>query len=96
MNRVVTFRVLLKNLSELDELLDLYLCEDQITIGLDSEILLVNSESKPKNKKCKYLIGMYDVFDILDNLNQQVTSPTNQQILDSINFYLENDAYIEV
>jgi hypothetical protein len=44
----------------------------------------------------QWTLSCYDVVDIIENLNQQRENPTDQEYLKAINFYIKNDAFIDL
>ena len=42
-----------------------------------------------------YSLCIFQIEDILENLYQQISSPTLDQKIEAINYYIENDAFID-
>jgi hypothetical protein len=94
----------LENVDEIDETLNIYfpreidvLKFDTISVLLSDEELAEIDEKDDTEFDTKYYgVGMDLVKDIMDNLNQQLKNSTLEQKLEALNFYLDNDAFIEI
>jgi hypothetical protein len=94
-----SLREFLRNISVFDE--SLYLCLRKNTNFSSNEFCVLaelggDVEEKLFSKGFKIILGIFDIVDIISNLKQQTSNPTDQQILDAIRFYYENDAFIEL
>ena len=61
--------------------------------------LIINEDEeaiKLKSEKWQYLIGVYELVDIIENLKQQKVNYTLEEVLSAFKFYYENDAFIEL
>jgi|GEM_PF-3358893 len=100
---ILVFNVL-ANVDEIDETLNIYfpreidiLKLDTISVLLSDEELAEIDEKDDTEFDSKYYgVGMNVVKDIIDNLNQQLKTSTLEQKLEALNFYLDNDAFIEI
>jgi hypothetical protein len=67
------------------------------SLSLNTECMLTNGEEIENNnllrKEYNSSINIDDIEDILNNLRQQVKSPTIEQKLQALNYYIENDAF---
>lgn len=59
---------------------------------------LLDSEEEPETARhlgFEYLILLVDVRDIILNAKEQLGEPSQSQLLEALNFYQSNDAYIQ-
>jgi hypothetical protein len=64
----------------------------------DSQILLDSDlyEIKESIDDFYYVMGIQDINDIVENLKLQTCKINVNQIIAAINYYIENDAFMEV
>lgn len=92
----IKFIEIINSLSTIDEKLAIYI---PITSDctLEDECLLMDyEEDDTKYKKHKYFLGVYDIVDIVSNLSQQKSEYTDNDVINAIKHYYENDAFIEL
>lgn len=46
--------------------------------------------------KYKWTLDCRDIEDIFSNISQQIDQPTIEQKIEAINYYIENDAFIDM
>jgi len=81
------------------------------SLGKYNETLNVSFECKQINSECKcvlmtdeeldkydssFTIGLYAITDILENLRLQKEDYSEGEAINAINFYLQNDAFIDI
>ncbi|MGQ7249539.1 DUF7716 domain-containing protein [Halomonas sp. V046] len=49
-----------------------------------------------KDLGMQYALMMQDIDDICENLKSQVSLPSDEDFLKAFNFYMENDAFIQI
>ena len=84
-------------LNDMEKFLD---CGILYTSGLlksDKDILISYDEYNTNDiDDFHWTLEMKDIEDILSNLSQQVSHPTIEQKIEAINYYIENDAFIDL
>lgn len=63
---------------------------------LSNSICFLNSEDEIIEDKENVVIGLYQLRDIIENLRLQKANFSLDEVIEALNFYLENDAFIEV
>ncbi|MBM3469092.1 MAG: hypothetical protein FJX71_06655 [Alphaproteobacteria bacterium] len=99
MSEKMTLGDILRNINEIDENYNLYLPKGIDSLRTETPCLLLNSNFEDEDKMediiYTYVLGIYSINDIVDNLNQQIKNPTMEQKLYALNFYIQNDAFAD-
>jgi hypothetical protein len=101
MNSKSTISNLINTIDEIDETLNIYLPKHVDMLNMDTPCLLVTSDTELDemiidNECFNYVLGVYSIKDVFENLKQQLNDPTDEQRLEAINFYINNDAYVKL
>ena len=89
----LTLREVIKNIDRYDEALTVsFFCKQ---ISAQSICMLVTDEEIDIYKN-NINIGLYIIQDVLDNLRIQKENYTEQEAINAINFYIQNDAFIDI
>jgi len=100
---ITAMNKLINNINNIDWRFDVYLPKNRDKLEINTPCLLVRYEDEESLEDEKYIDSIYtyslqieDVKSIVENLNEQIKDPTMDQILEAIEFYIENDAFIEI
>lgn len=93
MTGIIKFKKKIDNIENLDENLDVIFDCSISKLSEEASCELVSSNNIENDLT---LIPIYQIVDIIDNLKQQIISPTYAEIINAIIFYKENDAFIQI
>lgn len=99
MRLIKSFQEILNDLDVFDSSLSLMMGKDEKNIMQDTKCLILedeNVEKEEKENKFKYLCGIHTLQDIKENLIEQKPNFLIQDILEAVNFYIENDSFIDL
>jgi len=86
-------------LKDIDIFTDGQIFSEDRSVRADTDILVIYNDpyfdEERVNKYC-YLISVFQIKEVIENLNQQLIKPNTQDYVDAINFYIENDAFIDL
>jgi hypothetical protein len=76
---------------------DLYLNQGD-NISIDSPAIVINDDEVEsiELENMKYIIGISSIQGVVENIRQQVNSPNLNQLFEAFEYYIENDAFINV
>lgn len=63
---------------------------------VSNSICMLISEEEMIEEKENVVIGLYQLRDVIENLRLQKANFSIEEVIGALNFYLENDAFIEV
>lgn len=101
MNKNITLGDLLSNIESYSEDLDLYLPNSQNWEKNTLCKLFQDEEDFQRTKELnhcghyQYILGLYDVKDVIDNAKQQKTKISLDDLIKALKFYFQNDAFIQ-
>lgn len=96
---IITLEHLVKNINVYDDSYDIFL-EEGANFLKDDLCMLTKTSSEDiinkSNLRFRYFLGTYTLKDIINNLYQQKLNSNTEEILEAINFYYKNDAFIDL
>lgn len=97
MNQMLSMSDFINKLTTFDESLNVWFEKEKLPINSDDGCIILNDEEiqkflSPRQKG--YLLGIYQVNDIVENLYQQNEKYSSKDLIKAVNFYLQNDAFI--
>lgn len=90
---------LINNIENVDEYLNIYIQKHNQNVDFSDKIILLSDEDVESSKtpqNFRYFLGVYALRDILDNFVKQKKDASIQELIRAINFYIMNDAFIEL
>ena len=88
----MTLRNIINNINKYNDAINIMLPRKDMS--LDSICMMIDNDDI--EDEINVAIGLYVLKDILDNLRQQRINFNDDQALEAIQFYLQNDAFIEL
>ena len=88
----------INRLSTFDENSNVWFDKEKLPLNFDDNCIIATDEEIEEflsSGRLGCFLGIYQANDIVENVCQQDETYSSQQILEAINFYLQNDAFIE-
>jgi hypothetical protein len=95
------FKELLNNYQKYDFSNNIYVSTKGLLL-IDTICLLIDDDEFSEDSIVingtlyNYLMNIDVIYSSIENLNQQRENPTDEEYLKAINFYIENDAFIDL
>lgn len=101
MDKKITIKDLFNNIDIYSEEADLYLPSDQnwhpdTLCEFVSDAHNNAQHISINGSEYQYILGLYNIEDIIDNLNAQKKHPNIEDFIKALKFYFNNDAFIEL
>lgn len=91
MKNSISFKEFISTRDQYEETLEIYM----VDIKFEPDQLLIIDYYNTDLKCYKFILHVYEINDIIDNLNQQISKPIGlKMILKAIKFYYYNDAFL--
>lgn len=99
MSEFITLLEIIRQIESLDESSSICISGDLKLLKLDSKCFLASDKEIDGHflpEEYSFFIGLYSVKDIIFNLKEQTNEITENKILAAINFFIENDAFVQL